>query len=226
MGLIAKLIQWLLFPILAKRFRDLGNVKKSTFTRPHFEVERKYQISEAEFEKLPHRLRALGFARSSKATIADSFVPAEKDGDMIRVRDEVSGESTKTVITLKEWEEVSGGRERKERESEPIDDVARDCVVALGRRLKKGELMSFSKERTTYSGFRNRRNVTVALDIASGLGQYSGTYLEIEVIVERHDEVAAARAFVEDFVVELLGSKRENAISYMEMLKLSRQKSS
>lgn len=226
MGLIAKLIQWLLFPVLAKKFRDLGKAKKSTFTRPHFEVERKYQISQTEFEMLPNRLRDLGFARSSKATITDTFVPAQKDGDMIRVRDEVTGEATRTVITLKEWEEVAGGRERRERESEPIDDVAKDCVVQLGRRLKKGELMSFLKERTTYSGFRKRRNVTVALDIASGLGKFSGTYLEVEVIVERHDEVAAARTFVEDFVVELLGAKRENAISYMEMLKLSSQKSS
>jgi len=224
MGVVLKILQWLFLPWLTRRFKKLMAEAKSYETaRPHFEVERKYRMSQAEFEDMPKRLRSLGFTRKSLAHIVDTFLPAEKDGDMIRLRDETVDELTTTVITLKQWVEVDGEQERKERESDPIDGVTRDCLMNVGQRLAKSELMSFSKDRTTYSGYRDKRTVTVALDNVYGLGEYSGTYLEVELIVERQEDVAQARAYVESFAAELLGEKRETAMSYMEMLKLSRK---
>jgi adenylate cyclase class IV len=226
MGVVIKILQWLFMPWLTRKFKGLAAAYGKETAKPHFEVERKYPVSQEEFHKLPGRLRDLGFLRKSKATIVDTFLPAEKEGDMVRLREETTDGLTVTVITLKEWVEVAGQRERKERESDPIDAVTKDCMLSLGRRLASEPLMSFSKDRTTFSGHRDKRQVTVALDVASGLGDFSGTYLEVELIVERQEDVADARAFVESFVVELLGAERECAISYMEMLKRSRKQSS
>ncbi len=223
MGVLIKLFQWLMWPWLNRKFKKLAAAVNVKNNRPHFEVERKYQLSREEFDGMPGRLRALGFSKSSDATILDTFLPAENDGDMIRVRDETSDGVTVTVITLKEWIDVGGSRERKERESEPIDAISKEAFLALGRRLADSDLMSFSKERATFCGNRDKYRVTVALDQVSGLGRYSGTYLEIELIVERQEGVAEARSFVEKFAVELIGAEREFAISYMEMLKRSRQ---
>ncbi|MDZ4837841.1 MAG: CYTH domain-containing protein [Candidatus Melainabacteria bacterium] len=223
MGVFIKLFQFLLWPWLNRKFKDFSAASAKDNSQPHFEVERKYGLSKEEFDGMPGRLRALGLSKKSDATILDTFIPAEIDGDMIRVRDETSNAITVTVITLKEWVDVDGSRERKERESGPIDTISRETFLALGRRLAGTELMSFSKERATFSGYRDKRKVTVALDLVSGLGTYSGTYLEIELIVERQEDVAEARAFVEKFAVELIGSEREFAMSYMEMLKRSRQ---
>jgi adenylate cyclase class IV len=223
MGVFIKLFQWLMWPWLTRKFKNLAAAANADNIRPHFEVERKYQLSREEFDGMPARLRALGFSKSSDATILDTFVPAEVDGDMIRVRDETSNGATSTVITLKEWVDVDGRRERKERESDPIDSISREAFLALGRRLANADLMSFSKERATFRGYRDKFRVTVALDQVSGLGRYSGTYLEVELIVDRQEGVAEARSFVEKFAVEVIGAEREFAISYMEMLKRSRQ---
>ncbi len=222
MGVFIKLFQFLLWPWLTRKFKKLA-AASTRASRPHFEVERKYQLSRQEFDEMPRRLRALGFSKKTDATIVDTFVPAENEGDMIRVRDETVDGLTTTVITLKQWVDVDGSRERKERESDPIDSIARESFLALGRRLAASDLMSFSKERSSFGGYRDKYRVTVALDLVSGLGRYSGTYLEIEVIIESQEAVAAARAFVEKFARELIGSEREFAISYMEMLKRSRQ---
>lgn len=222
MGVLFKLLQYFLGPWLTRKFQKLVNAGTKE-KRSHFEVERKYQLSREEFDRMPSRLRALGFSKKSCATIVDTFIPAENEGDMIRVRDETLDGLTTSVVTLKQWVDVAGSRERKERESDPIDAIARETFLALGRRLAGSELMSFSKERSAFRGYRDKRSVTVAVDLVSGLGQYSGTYLEIELIVERQEEVAEARAFVEKFAGELIGLEREFAISYMEMLKRSRQ---
>lgn len=226
MGVIIKMLQWLFLPWLNRKFKGLAAAYGQEQSKPHFEVERKYPVSPEEFHKLSGRLRDLGFSKKSRATIVDTFLPAEKDGDMVRLREETVDGLTVTVITLKEWVDVDGQRERKERESDPIDSVTKDTLMSLGRRLATESLMSFSKDRTTFSGRRDKRQVTVALDVASGLGDYSGNYLEVELIVERQEDVAEARAFVESFVAELLDSHRECAISYMEMLKRSRKSSS
>lgn len=227
MGVVIKMLQWLFLPWLTRKFKGLAAAYSAeTAKKPHFEVERKYPVSQEEFHKLPGRLRDLGFSRKSRATILDTFLPAENEGDMVRLREETIDGLTVTVITLKQWVDVNGERERKERESDPIDAVTKDCLMSLGRRLATEPLMSFSKDRTTYSGRRDKRQVTVALDVASGLGSYSGNYLEVELIVERQEDVADARTFVETFVKELIDSERECAISYMEMLKRSRKESS
>lgn len=219
MDVFIRILRWFL--------KRLAQLSASETDRSQFEVEDKHPLRQNEFDSLPEHLRRIGFRLASRVTMTDTFLPAEAKGEMIRVRDEVSlddGRSV-TILTLKRWVEVTGGeRVRKETESEGLDSTVRSCLLALGRRLSDGDLPSFSKQRTTYSARRDGYNVNVALDVVEGLGEYSGPYLEVEVIVKTEEEVAPARAFVEGFVVELLGEKRERSISYQEMLRLSRAK--
>lgn len=212
--------------LLVRLLKRLSTTGCKEDKQPHFEVERKYRLSQDEFDTLPARLRQDGFVRAGRMIMTDTFLPAENDGELMRLRDEVSetGRSI-TILTTKRWVEVAGDRERKESESEGIDSTTRECLLSLGQRLqastgkkKERELPSYTKERTTFSGYRDRFTVTVALDLASGLGEYSGTYLEVEVIVFSEQEVARARAFVEGFGKELLRDERQMAISYREML--------
>lgn len=219
MDVFISILRWFL--------KQLAKLSSSDKSSSHFEVEDKYPLRQNEFDSLPELLRRIGFRLASRVTMTDTFLPAEAKGEMIRIRDEVSlddGRSV-TILTLKRWVEVTGGeRVRKETESEGLDSTVRSCILALGRRLSDGDLPSFSKERTTYSAKRDGYNVNVALDIVEGLGEYSGPYLEIEIIVNAEEEVARARTFIEGFVVELLGEMRERSISYQEMLRLSRAK--
>jgi len=200
-----------------------GSIKNQN--RPHFEIERKYRISQEEFERLPVRLHTEGFVREDRVSMTDTFIPAEHEGETIRLREQISESGkTVTILTIKQWVDVAGGRERQEAESEGIDSTTRECLLALGRRLNsgKGDLLSYSKARTTYSAFKKRYPVIAAFDQVSGLGDYSGHYMEIEVLVNSESEVSRAREFVESFARELLGEEREMAMSYSEMLRRAR----
>src|SRR5262249_492789 len=77
-----------------------------------------------------------------------------------------------------------------------------------------------SKYSDMYTRYEDEdRKVTASLDLVEGLGQYSGSYLEVEILVARKGHVEAARTSVEQLVQELLGETRPTADSYMEMLK-------
>ncbi|MBZ0185141.1 MAG: CYTH domain-containing protein [Candidatus Obscuribacterales bacterium] len=215
MDILTGAIRWLLR--LLKRL-SLSKTKEVSF---QFEVERKYRLSEKEMSDLPERLLAAGFGRATEVEITDTFIPAEVESDMIRIRDIVDRDGKSTVLTMKTWVEVEGGREREERESEPFDELTRSCFLALGRRLAGCDLLSFFKRRTEYRRREGRLLVTVALDQVEGLGEFSGPYLEVEVIANRQEIVVEARSLIEAVVRELLAdASREAAPSYMEMLRL------
>lgn len=220
MNLLSGVLRWLL------RFLQRLNLSKGKEASFQFEVERKYRLSEKEMSNLPGVLTESGFDRVPEVEITDTFIPAEVESDMIRIRDIVGRDGKSTVLTMKTWVEVEGGREREERESDPFDALTRGCFLSLGRRLAGGDLLSFSKRRTEFRKrrYRGELSVTVALDRVTGLGSYSGPYLEVEVIARRQEDVAGARSLVEDVTAELLGdANREVAPSYMEMLRLSRK---
>jgi adenylate cyclase class IV len=57
----------------------------------------------------------------------------------------------------------------------------------------------------------------------TGLGQFSGAYMEVEVLVPLDGDVVATKDKIYETVRELLGGERSEARSYMEMLKQSRK---
>lgn len=184
----------------------------------HFEVERKFNLTEAEIQALPAKLTSLGYAFDGVAEMVDTFVPAAVTGDMIRVRDETISGASHTVLTIKTWTTVAGQRERKETE-ESLTPFVRARFLELGERLKGKKLSTFTKTRDLYTSTVDNHKVTVGLDRVSGLGKYSGPYLEIEVIVKVESEVEAARAFIVKFAKQLLGEDREFVqMSYQQML--------
>lgn len=213
--------------ILARMFRwfvgylQALSSSASRSSSPKFEVERKYRLREGELDKIAASLAQIGFQREGTAVLTDTFLPAQAPYDLMRVRDETRGKSTSSVLTAKRWEELDGERERRESESS-LDELTRSCLLLLGNELSRSELLSYSKKRTTFTGKRSGFAVTVALDEAEGLGEFSGTYLEVEIIAKRDRDLSSARQEVERFAVELLGAEREVAPSYGEMLRRSR----
>lgn len=187
----------------------------------HFEVERKFGISAAEYASIPDKLSAHGFKYEGQVYMTDTFVPAAEDGEMIRIRQETANDQSKYLLTHKQWVNVAGQRERAEQE-EQVSELIRACLLDVGKRLKGGALSSFSKERNHYTRIEKGRKVTVALDNVEGLGQYSGYYMEIELIVPASEDVEAARQHIKELAATIFGEERAFVtLSYMEMLKLA-----
>lgn len=216
MRLILAMLTWLL-----KKLR-FGQSEDGHGSSSQFEVERKYRLSQEEFDDLPSILKRSGYHFHREQQMTDTFIPALEQDDMIRIRDIRSQGKDSSVLTLKKWTVVEGERVRRERETESLDPVARDCLLEMGSRLATEALLSFSKKRVEYRGERDGKTVTIALDQVDGLGAYSGPYLEVEVLSHQESEVGEALACVEKVAFELLGGEREMSMSYMEMLKLSR----
>ena len=218
MDLIVKFLLWLV--------RCLQRLSPSSAEHApsRYEIERKFSISDAEYERLPARLKSLGFTRAGAGSMTDTFLPAEKEGDMMRIREEHLDGKTTILLTMKKWVEVAGERERKEEET-TLDSVSRAALLSLGGRLAGSDLLSYTKRRNMFGGSRSGFEVTVALDFADGLGEYSGPYLEVEVLVEQSGDVASARKLVVALATEILEREPTDvAMSYMEMLKRSRSK--
>lgn len=215
MRLLLGIFIWLL-----KRlgFEPLKKPDKSS----QIEVEKKFRLKDSEIEKMPGFLEKSGFRAGGKQHMTDTFVPANEQSEMIRIRDLTVEEHSSSVLTLKRWIEVDGERVRQERETESLDPVARDCILEMGSRLAKDALLTLSKERVEYGSVRDGRAVTVALDTVDGLGAFSGSYMEVEVLASHEDEVGQALEVVDSVALELLGEKRETSPSYRDMLKESR----
>lgn len=202
--------------VVKRQMKRMGQSGKA-----HFEVERKFAISDAEFKSLPATLRSRGFRPAGQAFMVDTFIPAAVEGDMIRLREETMNDKTHTVLTLKRWVQVAGNKEREETPDEVLSDVVRDCLIEVGTRLKGGDLSHFSKDRDHFESLtEDGRKVVVTLDTTHGLGQYDGHYMEIELLVPVGGDVVAARQYIQDLAKDLLGDEREFVkLSYMEMLK-------
>lgn len=191
--------------------------------KTHLEVERKFKISDAEFRALPTRLLAQSFAFAGQVFMTDTFLPVINEGDMMRLRVETMNDRTKQILTRKEWVEADGERERQETEKE-TSELAAGCLLELGERLAGAPLPSFSKDRDLYSRLAEdeHHKIVVSLDTAEGLGEYSGHYMEIELLVPVGGDVQAARQQIASLACSLLGEEREFVqLSYQDMLKRS-----
>ncbi|CAN5140661.1 hypothetical protein BH10CYA1_BH10CYA1_37740 [soil metagenome] len=211
-------------------FRQLPKILRRVFgsscrdcKKSHLEVERKFKISDDEFRALSARLLSQGFQLTGQVFMTDTFLPVLTDGDMMRLRVETMNDITKTILTRKKWVVVNGEREREETEKE-TSELAAGCLLELGERLVGGPLLSFSKDRDLYSRLAEdeHHKIVVTLDTAEGLGEYSGHYMEIELLVPVDGDVQAARQQIATLAASLLGEERAfEQLSYQEMLKRS-----
>ena len=216
--------------VFRSAFRQLPKILRRVFgsncqdcKKSHLEVERKFAISKEEFRALPARLLASGFQLTGQVFMTDTFLPVITEGDMMRIRVETMNDKTKQVLTRKKWVVVGGDREREETEKE-TSELAAGCLLELGERFAGGPLPSFSKDRDLYSRLAedDHHNIVVALDTADGLGDYSGHYMEIELLVPVNGDVQAARQQIGSLASSLLGDERAFVqLSYQEMLKRS-----
>lgn len=212
MRLIVRFLIW-----LARKLSGESSTKSKEHSS-QFEVEKKFRLSSKEAQDLPAKLIDEGFRYFRKQDMTDTFLPAKEESDMIRVRDLTDESGSRIILTLKKWTVVDGERVRQERETESLDPVTRECLLDLGMRLAKDDLISFSKVRVEYQKRVDGRVVTVALDEVEGLGANSGSYIEVEVLAKRKEDVKQASAQVDEIARFLLGDDREMASSYMEML--------
>lgn len=216
--------------VFRSAFRQLPKILRRVFgsscrdcKKSHLEVERKFKISDSEFRALSARLLSQGFQLTGQVFMTDTFLPVLTEGDMMRLRVETMNDKTKTVLTRKSWVVVNGDREREETEKE-TSELAAGCLLELGERLAGGPLPSFSKDRDLYSRLAEdeHHNIVVTLDTAEGLGEYSGHYMEIELLVPVDGDVQAARQQIATLAASLLGEERAfEQLSYQEMLKRS-----
>jgi len=190
----------------------MGELKK------HFEVERKYRLSKAEYEQLPKTLKELGFSHEKEVVEHDTFLPVEKKGDMLRIRDEKEGSTTTHILTRKTWIEANGERERSEREEE-ISAFLRDTILDVVERAAQNPLRKLSKKRAFFTSVSEGHAVTATLDYVEEIGQYSGPYMEIEFLLDSTDDLPIFRNRIKALAQTLLQDEREYVkTSYQEML--------
>ncbi len=202
--------------------RSCGTGSGQAAHKSHLEVERKFRISEDEWRRLPETLRARGFEPDGQVIMTDTFLPTSNDGDMMRVRNETEAGKRRTLLTLKSWVRTAdGGKERQETERS-IGRFLAAVLVTVGRWLNGSHLLSFSKHRQMFATNISGQAVVVSIDRVSGLGEYSGCYLEVEILVPVGQDVTLAREHIYALVSELFGEARQPVeLSYMEMLKRS-----
>lgn len=188
-------------------------------SKPHLEVERKFRLFGDELDGLLERLPKCGFSPSGEVTMTDTFLPAIKDEDMVRIRVESESGETRRILTLKDWVIIDGERERREQEG-PVGLIAGVLLRLVGRLVQGRPLLSFTKLRDLHSRTDADSQVVVSVDRVSGLGVYSGLYLEVEIIVAIGGDVKSAREKIKAEVFALLGENREFVPrSYQDMLR-------
>ena len=185
----------------------------------HFEIERKYRLSEEEFEGLPARLKEAAFTPLRTVIERDTFFPVEKEGDMLRLRDEDLDGVVTHSFTRKTWIETAGAKERSESE-EPISTFVRECLLEIVQRINPKPLRKLSKQRSLFEKEQSGgAKVTVTLDYLKELGEYSGPYMEIELIIKNEQDVQSARDKIQELATMLLHDKRDYVhMSYQAML--------
>lgn len=213
--------QWRNIALRALR-AAFANFVSATSEKGHYEVERKFSLDAGEVDALAERIQQRGFAYVGTASMTDVFLPTPVDGEMMRVRKERIGDApARTFLTFKQWVKTASGKERKETEREVALTVGALWKL-VGRAIGGQPLLSFTKQRKLFNGRLGDAEAVISVDDVSGLGSFSGAYIEVEVLVPLDGDVVAFKDRIYQTVRELLGAERSEARSYMEMLKESR----
>ena len=192
----------------------------------HFEVERKFRLTAIEVAAVQAKLERRGFVLQATSVITDTLLLANAVKDVThRVRREqvLSGASADVHFfeTVKTHPVLpNGSHVRKELESE-IDAEQAQKLIADAVHETCEPSPSYSKTRRTYVGKLKGRDVTVAIDLARGLGTFSGHYIEFEVLLpigSKPEEIEAVQDQLVAFAHKLLGDERSTQISYRKML--------
>ena len=187
--------------------------------KAHLEVELKFRIGAGEASGLPDQLRQRLFVSEGMVELSDTFLPVAVEGEMMRIRQEKDEHrSIKTLITFKQWVATATGRTRRESER-AVSPMAAIVLLVVGRMIGGSPLLGFAKKRQLYTGMVGQHQMTVAIDDVSGLGSFSGWYLEAEVIVPLSGDPVAVQDDILIFAQSLFGDKRQpEKQSYFEML--------
>jgi hypothetical protein len=208
-----------------------------------YEVERKFKVSREELTSLMHELHKLGFEFESESVITDCLLH-HTDGVTERVRrQQIFGTAEPWV----EWYHTrkthpltaDGEHHVRQEEEEEISAKKANKLITLAFHNSPRCPMSYSKVRrefmaTKTSGtprlisslLEKRYRVSIAFDTVKLLNEFSGHYMEIEVLVplKDADQVKSVQRKIKQLAHRLLGDKREPSISYSKMLaKLSEQ---
>lgn len=109
---------------------------------------------------------------------------------------------------------------REETEEKISADSAEDRIArAIHERC--APLPAYSKTRRLYRGKVKGYEASVALDLAQGLGSYSGYYIEIEILLPldaKPKTIVGVQRIIIQFARKLLGDKRKPQPSYRKML--------
>lgn len=188
----------------------------------HLEVERKFALRQGDSDTIPLRMRELGFEPVGTAHMRDCFLPVLVKGEMMRIRDESFGPKTESILTLKTWVDTGqGDRERKETERK-VSSLLRTLLIIAAKTTVGKELLSFAKERVLFEAKVGGKTAVVSLDRVSGLGKYSGDYLEIEFICSLGEDISSVQREIFSLSERIFQEKREEVRrSYFEMLELS-----
>jgi adenylate cyclase class IV len=191
------------------------------------EVERKFRITNAVASSMPEKLISLGFMPVGETVMKDIFLPTDNPSDMLRIREEQTVKPDgalveRIVFTAKRWKVFPDGSKEREEQEEEIAPLVRDSFIRLGEKIAGGALLTFTKKRALFEGQLGDFASVVSVDFAQGLGDNSGYYMEIEVLVETECNLADVRQQIQEQATRLLGANAEMVnMSYMDMLRLA-----
>jgi predicted adenylyl cyclase CyaB len=187
----------------------------------HLEIERKFSLAEIPVATVIERLKEEGFYLSGTLTDTDWFIPSRVKGEMLRLREEHKNGTVNHILTIKTWHDTTdGGKEREEKEHK-IRSVTFFFLLYLGKFATSFKLLSFKKIRDIYVGDLEGNKAIVALDEASGLGEFSGRYLEIEVTTPKEAPTKSVQTAILGLASRIATTAPEVRRSYRELLERS-----
>lgn len=182
----------------------------------HFEVEKKYALSEQDRAKVESRLEDLGFVFVSTRNLQDHFIPGTRKGELLRVRQEGNHHF---VLTFKASTKIAG--KKTKRESEPqIHAIAAHLIIEAATRELGESLPTLYKVRRDFKKVWSGFVAHVVLDYVPELEElFSSYFLEVEIIVNDAGKVQAAKKAVLEIARALFEEDRKPMKkSYRRML--------
>lgn len=200
---------------------------KNCIEGAHLETEKGYRISSVEHGKLKSGLPARGFAFLKKSRITDFVAPSQDQvtrrmriENIMQASDGITGIRCIRCYKNHPIKGRSGRNVRMEDEKCVKPATALAFVLNVIDELD-APVPYYSKMRWLYRGVYEGLEMTISLDHATGIGAFSGCYIEIETLMPLSSSKAEVRnvlRIIEKLAVELLGGKRKEKISYRKML--------
>jgi adenylate cyclase class IV len=184
----------------------------------HLEIERKFSLLKVSSASVIDRLKDEHFYFSGSLKSTDWFIPSPVKGELLRLRREYKDGVENYILTVKHWiATADDGRERDERER-ILRPITFFFLLYLGKFVTSFRLPTFRKSRDLYTGELEGKMAVAALDEATGLGEFSGPYLEIEVLAPRRSPSKAVQSAIVRLASRIAPEAAEVQQSYQEML--------